>query len=171
MLIGLIRLTNDQHNWGFGLCFLYLRTVEGWAWGHKRVYRIYCELELKLRIKPMKRLVREKPQPLAVPEKINGCRSMDLIHEQSADGRSVRLFNVIDDFNREALAIEVDFSLSAIRVKRTLDQIIQWCRKPRAIRCDNGPEYICGLLAQRAEKPLIEIYFIQLGNPSTECQY
>jgi putative transposase len=67
----LVRLTNNQRNWGFGLCFLYLRNVRGFKWNHKRVYRIYRELELNLRIKPRHRLVREKPLPLAVPSSIN----------------------------------------------------------------------------------------------------
>jgi putative transposase len=63
----LLRLTSTWKNWGFGLCFLYLRNVKGFGWNHKRVYRIYRELELNLRIKPKKRLVREKPEVLAVP--------------------------------------------------------------------------------------------------------
>jgi hypothetical protein len=54
----LLRLTANQRNWGFGLCFLYLRNVKGFGWNHKRVYRIYRALELNLRIKPKKRLVR-----------------------------------------------------------------------------------------------------------------
>lgn len=54
----LMRLTDNHRNWGFGLCFLYLRNVKGFGWNHKRVYRIYRELELNLRIKPRKRLVR-----------------------------------------------------------------------------------------------------------------
>ena len=87
----------------FGLCFLYLRNVKGFGWNHKRVYRIYRKLELNLRIKPRKRLVRAKPAALAVPAKPNTCWSMDFMHDQLSDGRSVRLFNVIDDFNREAL--------------------------------------------------------------------
>lgn len=45
------RLTANKRTWGFGLCFLYLRNVQGYCWNHKRVYRIYCELELNLRIK------------------------------------------------------------------------------------------------------------------------
>ena len=64
----LLRLTANQRNWGFGLCFLYLRNVKGFGWNHKRVYRIYRALELNLRIKPKKRLVRAKPEPLAVPD-------------------------------------------------------------------------------------------------------
>lgn len=95
--------------------------MKDYPWNHKRVYRIYRELELNLRIKPRKRIVREKPEALAVPEAINQCWSMDFMHDQLSDGRSIRLFNLIDDFNREALAIDVDFSLPADRVVRSLD--------------------------------------------------
>ena len=73
------------------------------------MYRIYRELELNLRIKPKKRLVREKPEPLSVPTSINQCWSMDFMHDQLADSRSDRLFKVIDDFSREGLAIEWTF--------------------------------------------------------------
>jgi hypothetical protein len=97
-----LRLTFNQKNWGFGMCYLYLRNVKRFGWNHKRVYRIYRELELNLRIKPGKRLVREKPQPLTVPESINEVWFMDFMHDQLSDGRSFRLFNVLDDFNREA---------------------------------------------------------------------
>jgi putative transposase len=161
----LVRLTHNQRNWGFGLCYLYLRNVKGYKWNHKRVYRIYRELELNLRIKPKKRLVRQKPEPLAVPTTINHCWSMDFMHDQLIDGRSYRLFNVIDDFNREGLAIEVDFSLPASRVIRALDQIIEWRGQPKQIRCDNGPEYISNLLATWAMTRGIELSFIQPGNP------
>ena len=161
----LIRLTDNQRNWGFGLCFLYLRNVKGYGWNHKRVYRIYRELELNLRIKPKKRLKREKPEPLYVPDAINEVWSMDFMHDQLSDGRSIRLFNVLDDFNREGLGIEVDFSLPAERVIRSLDQIIEWRGTPRIIRCDNGPEYISGKLMEWAEKRAIDIAYIQPGNP------
>jgi len=67
----LIRLTDNNRTWGFGLCFLYLRNVRGFGWNHKRVYRIYRELELNLRIKPRKRQVRQQPTPLAVPMQAN----------------------------------------------------------------------------------------------------
>ena len=133
----LLRLTENQRNWGFGLCFLYLRNVKGFLWNHKRVYRIYKELELNLRIKPKKRMNRAKPEPLTVPESINVVWSMDFMHDQLTDGRTFRLFNVIDDFNREALGIEVDFSLSSERVIRSLEQIIEWRGQPKVLRCDN----------------------------------
>lgn len=126
----LVQLTTAHHDWGFGLCFLYLRNVKGFGWNHKRVYRIYRELELNLRIKPRKRLVRERPEPLEVPTRINQTWSMDFMHDQLADGRSFRLLNVIDDFNRQGLGIEVDLSLPAGRVIRALDQIIEWRGQP-----------------------------------------
>jgi putative transposase len=91
----LMRLTTAYRDWGFGLCFLHLRNVKGFGWNHKRVYRIYRELELNLRIKPKKRLVRELPQPLAVPDEVNETWSIDFMHDQLSDGRSFRVFNVI----------------------------------------------------------------------------
>jgi putative transposase len=160
----LLGLTQNQRNWGFGLCCLLLRNVQGYDWNHKRVYRIYRELSLNLRIKLNKRLNREVPLPLAVPEKENGCWSMDFMHDQLTDGRSCRLFNVIDDFNREGLIIDADISLPAECVIRSLEQIIEWKGKPKAIRCDNGPEYISQKLADWAEKNGITLLFIQPGN-------
>jgi putative transposase len=76
------------------------------------MYRIYKELELNLRIKPKKRTNRAKPEQLTVPESINAVWSIDFMHDQLTDGRTFRLFNVIDDFNHEALGIEVDFSFT-----------------------------------------------------------
>ncbi len=122
----LLRLTQAYKNRGFGLCFLYLHNVKGFPWNHKRVYRIYRELELNLRIKPKKRLKRKKPDTLAVPEQINDIWSMDFMHDQLKDGRSFRTFNVVDDYNLECPGIEVDLSLPALRVIRTLERIIEW---------------------------------------------
>lgn len=101
---------------------------------------IYRELELNLRIKPKRRLKREKPDELAVPRQVNVMWSMDFMQDALADRSSFRTFNVLDDYNREGLGIEVDKSLPALRVIRSLERIIEWRGKPRAIRCDNGPE-------------------------------
>ena len=161
----LLRLTTSFRTWGFGLCYLYLRNVKGFKWNHKRVYRIYRELELNLRIKPKKRLVRDKPAALMVPKKMNQTWSMDFMHDQLGDQRSYRLFNVIDDHNREALGIEVDLSLPSERVIRALEQIIEWRGKPNALRCDNGPEYISQKLKDWARSQGVTILYIQPGNP------
>ncbi|MET3776721.1 putative transposase [Rhizobium alvei] len=162
----LLRLTTAHKAWGFGLCFLYLRNNKGFTWNHKRVYRIYRELELNLRIKPRIRLVRERPEPLAVPVQPNRTWSMDFMADQLADGRSFRTLNVIDDFDRERLGIEVDFSLPAERVVRSLNRIIEWRGKPETIRVDNGPEYISGTLWTWAEKRNITINHIHWQAPA-----
>jgi len=161
----LLGLTTAKKTWGFGLCFLYLRNVQGHGWNHKRVYRIYRELELNLRIKPRKRLKREKPEELAVPEQPNEVWSMDFMADRLGDGRQFRLLNVLDDFNREGLGIEIDFSLPAERVVRALNRIIEWRGKPLAIRVDNGPEYVSSTLTIWAEKLGIALTYIQPGKP------
>jgi putative transposase len=162
----LLRLTETHKRWGFGLCFLYLRNVKGFCWNHKRVYRIYRELELNLRIKPKRRIKRDKPDALSVPMAINQVWSMDFMSDSLTDGRTLRTFNVIDDYNREALAIDVDLSMPSTRVIRSLEQVIEWRGKPAAIRCDNGPEYISSQLITWANKHRITILYIQPGKPT-----
>ena len=162
----LLRLTQAHQRWGFGLCFLYLRNLKGFGWNHKRVYRIYRELELNLRIKPRRRLKRNKPEALNVPESINQVWSMDFMSDALSDGRSIRTFNVIDDFNREGLAVDVDLSMPSTRVIRSLEQLIEWRGKPSAIRCDNGPEYISQTLRNWTNKQQITLLYIQPGKPT-----
>ena len=161
----LIKLTEKESDWGFGLCFDYLRNVQGVSWNHKRVYRIYCELALNLRIKPKRRLKRHAPEPLKEPIRPDQVWSMDFMHDQLSDGRSYRLFNVIDDYRREGLAIEAGFTLPAIRVIRVLEQLLEWRSKPVVIRCDNGPEFISAEFTSWASKHDIRIEYIQPGKP------
>ncbi len=100
-----------------------------------------------------------------MPEAPNLTWSMDFMADRLDDGRAFRLLNVLDDFNREGLGIEVDFSLPAERVIRSLDRIIEWRGKPGTIRVDNGPEYISGKLLIWDEKLGISIPHIQPGQP------
>lgn len=162
----LLRLTTTHRRWGFGLCFLYLRNVQGFGWNHKRVYRIYRELELNLRIKPKRRIKRDKPDALSVPTSINQVWSMDFMSDSLSDGRSLRTFNLIDDYNRECLTIDVDLSLPGLRVIRALEQVIEWRGKPAALRCDNGPEYLSGALVTWANQNQITLLYIQPGKPT-----
>ena len=161
----LLRLTMTDSDWGFGLCFDYLRNVEGFEWNHKRIYRIYCDLELNLRIRPKRRLNRSKPEPLKEPIRTNQVWSMDFMHDQLSDGRTFRLFNVIDDYRREGLAIEAGFSLPSARVIRTLNQLLEWRETPLAIRCDNGPEFISHEFVSWCNQKNIRIEYIQPGKP------
>jgi putative transposase len=161
----LLGLAQSHRNWGFGLCFLYLRNVRGYDWNHKRVYRVYRELELNFRIKPKKRIRRNKPEQLQLPARINQAWSIDFMHDQLQNGRCVRILTVIDDCTREGLGLEIDFSLPAERVIRALEQIIEWRGCPQKIRCDNGPEYISGVFQNWAIKKGIHIIHIQPGKP------
>ena len=162
----LIHLTTTNKRWGFGLCFAYLRNIKGFSWNHKRVYRIYRELELNLRIKPKRRIKRDKPDALSVPSMINQVWSIDFMSDSLENGRTFRTFNVLDDYNREGLAIEVGFSLPTQRVIRTLEQIIEWRGKPQALRMDNGPEYINQKLVDWANSKQITLMYTQPGKPT-----
>ena len=82
------------------------------------------------------------------------------------DGRSFRLLNLIDDFTREGLGIEADFSLPGKRVIRTLERSIEWRGSPRTIRCDNGPEY-CAVMTNWAQQQGIRLEYTKPGDLST----
>ena len=145
---------------------MFLRNSKGFHWDHERVYRIYRDLELNLRIKPRKRIKRDKPEAFSVLSGINQAWSMDFMSDSLKDGRPVRTFNVIDDFNRKSLTIDVDLSLPTQRVIRSLERIIEWRGKPSALRCDNGPEYISQDLIEWANQEQITLLYIQPGKPT-----
>lgn len=159
------RLTRAKNTWGFGLCFLYLRNVRGHRWNHKRVIPHLPRVGVEPQIKPRKRLKRDKPAALTVPDAPNLVWSMDFMADRLEDCRQFRLLNVLNDFNRGGLGIQVDFSLPAERVIRSLTQIIEWRGKPFSIRVDNGPEYVSGKLMEWAETQGIALSHIQPGKP------
>lgn len=151
--------------YGFSKLLKVLRR-QGHAWNHKRVHRIYCALKLNKRRKGKKRLPFRTPDPLSVPDAINRCWSIDFMSDALMCGRRFRTFNVVDDFNREVLAIEVDLSLPAQRVIRVLERIVAWRGLPAKLRMDNGPEFISVTLADWAEQHQIELEFIKPGKPT-----
>ena len=159
-------LAERKPRWGFKKMYAYLRNQQGFGWNHKRVYRVYCEMKLNLRVKPKKRLPSREPKPLVQPETANISWSLDFMSDSLSSGRTFRTLNIIDDFNREILWIEIDTSLPAERVIRTLDMIASWRGYPVQIRMDNGPELIAQRMAQWAEAHGVELAFIQPGKPS-----
>jgi putative transposase len=150
---------------GFSKLFKILRRW-GHGWNHKRVHRVYCDLKLNKRRRGKKRLPARYPQPLCVPAAANQCWSMDFMSDGLFCGRRFRTFNVVDDFNREALAIEIDLSLPAQRVIRVLERLVSWRGQPQKLRMDNGPEFISIALAQWAEEHGVELEFIKPGKPT-----
>jgi putative transposase len=139
---------------------------EGLNWNHKRIHRVYKFLKLNMKRKGKKRLPARILRALEVVSSINECWSMDFMSDALQSGRKLRTFNLIDDFNREALAIEIDTSLPAERIIRVLEQVISWRGKPKRIRVDNGPEFISLKLAIWCEERGIELQFIQPGKPT-----
>lgn len=158
-------IAEHKPRWGFKKMCQYLRN-QGHGWNHKRVYRVYCQLGLNLRVKPKKRLPSRNPKPLVQPERPNVSWSLDFMSDSLISGRAFRTLNVIDDFNREGLWIEVDTSIPSDRVIRVLEMIALWRGFPKQIRVDNGPELISHAFVEWAEKHQIELAYIEPGKPA-----
>jgi putative transposase len=159
------RMATDHPREGFWLYRKRLRQ-EGCPWNHKRLHRVYCRLNLNLPRRAKKRLPPRVRVPLAVPAAPEHVWSVDFMHDRLYAGRAFRTFNVVDDFAREGLAIEIDTSLGAERIVRALENLIAWRGLPRAIRCDNGPEFLAGRFVAWCAHHAIEIRYIQPGKPN-----
>lgn len=149
---------------GLWQCHYRLRN-RGFRVNHKKLRRVYRKMNLNLRRRSRKRLPERVKQPLLTPTASNQMWSIDFMTDRLEDGRSFRLLNVMDDFNRESLAIEVDTSLPSLRVIRVLERLINQRGKPSNIRTDNGPEFISHKLEQWCTKQQITLQFIQPGRP------
>lgn len=159
------QLAERHPRWGCRKMTYYLRN-QGHRWNHKRIHRNYRELALNLHRKPKKRLAPRTARALVVPGQSDQTWSLDFMSDSLSDGRVFRTLNVIDDYNREALWIEVDSSLPAERVVRVLEQLMDWRSAPRQIRVDNGPELISQRLEAWAREKHIELWHIQPGKPA-----
>ena len=163
-----------QPRWGVKKMSAYFKN-QGKPWNHKRGRRVYRELGLYIRamtqcihdwVKPKKRLPSRDAQPLEAPLQVNVSWSLDFMSDSLANGRAIRTLNIIDDFNREALWIEIDTSLPAARVVRILNMLVQWHGYPAQLRLDNGPELIAQLLADWAAEHAVTLAHIQPGKPA-----
>lgn len=158
-------LAATHPRWGFWMMHYHLRLC-GHRWNHKRVYRIYTQMRLNLRRKHKRRLPARIKQPLVQPLEPNLVWSMDFMSDGLLCGDSFRSFNVIDDYNREALHITIDKSINSKRVIRELDQLVEWRQPPQCIRVDNGPEFLAYAMQTWCESRSIELIYIQKGKPS-----
>jgi putative transposase len=137
---------------------------EGWQVNHKRVYRLYVEEKLSLRRKRgRKRSQARQPLPAAVA--VNQVWSVDFMSDTLSSGRRFRTLNIVDDYTRECLAIEVDTSLGGMRVVRVLEELKRTRGLPRQIRSDNGPEFVSRAVDQWAYKQRLDWHTIQPGRP------
>jgi putative transposase len=155
----------DKHpRWGFWKCFKVLRRKH--CWNHKRVYRVYCELRLNLKSRAKKRLPQRTKQPLSIPAQPNLTWSADFMSDSLYAGKRFRTFNVIDDFNRELLHVEIDTSITGRRLIRVFERLRLERGLPQVLRTDNGPEFLSGEFVAWAESAGMSIQYIQPGEPN-----
>jgi len=133
---------------------------------HKRIERVYKELRLTLPKKVRKRLPERLRKLILHPLQENICWSMDFMSDSLIDGRKIRLLNIMDDYNREGLALEIETSIPTRKVIKTLNRIAEHRGLPKEIRVDNGPEYISHELKQWAFNLGITLTYIQPGKPT-----
>ncbi len=139
---------------------------EGWRINHKRVYRIYKQEGLSLRLKTKKKRVSEPRVPLPAPSAPNECWSMDFVADRLSDGRAFRLLTLVDNFSRISPAIEVDFSLTGKRVVEVLEQMKLRHGLPKTIKVDQGSEFISKVMDEWAHRHQVKLEFSRPGKPT-----
>lgn len=161
----LAELAEQKPTRGFRYYYYRIRN-EGIVWNHKKVKRVYNLLKLNRRRKHKRRLPQRPLEALSSPERLNQSWSMDFMHDVLTNGRKVRILNIIDDYNRQAIAIEADYSHSGWSVSRVLEQAISVNGRPTQIRCDNGPEFLSAKLTHYCNKENITLKYIKPGTPT-----
>lgn len=139
---------------------------EGLIWNHKRVKRVYKKLGMSRRKKMKRRIPNPEKRALLQPIRRNLTWSMDFMHDSLDNGRKFRTLNIIDDYNREALAIEINYSFSSEEVVRVLESIIEQRGKPMEIRTDNGTEFLAKAFKGFCQNSSIDHFTIQKGKPN-----
>lgn len=161
----LLQLVERHTRWGFWLCFDRLRKL-GHAWNWKRVYRVYCALRLNLPRRRKKRVLTRPRLALEAPAALNRTWALDFMGDTLYDRRCYRTLNVLDEGNREALAIEIGTSLPSRRVVAVLEELVALHGAPARLRCDNGPEFIAAALATWCEANDVDLHHIPPGQPN-----
>ncbi|WP_386339145.1 IS3 family transposase [Xanthomonas citri pv. citri] len=150
---------------GFWKCSDYLRKQQP-SWNPKRIYRVYKAMKLNLRRTAKRRLPKRERVPLYVPRLPDTVWSVDFMSDALACGRRFRTFNVVDDFNREALHIEVDTSINSQRLVRVFEQIKRDHGLPQVVRSDNGPEFLGEAFTSWLKTNGVALQYIQPGKPN-----
>jgi putative transposase len=164
VITALTAVVAEHGRWGFWKCFDRLR-LQGHGWNHKRVHRVYCALRLNLAAADEASCA--APSPSAA-RRAPGAESGlgDRFHGRCVIRPStLSILTIIDEGNREALAIEVGTSIPAARVTRVLDELIAVHGRPAAVRVDNGPELLAEVFVEWCNTRGVTIQYIQPGKP------
>jgi putative transposase len=157
-------LADEHPGHGFWKMHKLLRR-QGHPWNHKKVYRVYTQLKMNLRRKKHKRLPLRPRQPMSLPIRHNLTWSIDFMMDRLYNGRAFKVLNIMDDFNREALAMEIDTGIGSLRLVRTLEGLKQDGLMPKEIRVDNGPEFLSVNFVTWCSANEIAVRYIQPGKP------
>ena len=157
-------LIADHGRWGFRKCYDRMR-LDGHRWNHKKVHRVYCGLRLNLARRTRRRVPPRFRHALIAPTRLNDVWAIDFMHDALYGGRRFRTLNVLDEGNREGLAIEVGTSIPASRVIRVLSQLVALYGRPDRFRLDNGPELTSQALTEWCGQRGIGLQYIQPGKP------
>lgn len=164
VIAALMAVVADHGRWGFWKCFDRLR-LQRYRWNHKRVHRVYCDLHLNLPRRTKRRFPHRLRQPLDAPPRLNQTWALDFMADALYDRRRFRVMTLIDEGNREALALEVGTSIPATRVIRVLEELIALHGRPAGVRVDNGPELIAQVFVDWCSDRGIAVHHIQPGKP------
>jgi len=165
-LIGALgALVENRPSRGFWKCHKMLHR-QGRGWNHKRTYRVYCQMQLNRRRAARRRLPKRHRVPLYVPRRPDTVWSADFVADALYNGRRFRTFNVVDDFNREALHIEIGTSITSERLVRVFRRIQAERPLPQVLRTDNGPEFLGEAFTEWAKQAGMAIRYIQPGKPN-----
>jgi len=165
LIASLARLVEDRPSRGFWKCCSLIRRQRR-DWNHKRIYRVYKAMRLNLRRAAKRRLPQRERVALYVPRLPDTVWSADFMSDALMCGRRFRTFNVVDDFNRELLHIEVDTSITSARLVRIFEQLQRDHGLPQVLRTDNGPEFLGESFVQWARAHGMAIQYIQPGKPN-----
>jgi putative transposase len=154
-----------KRRYGYRRVYLRLRR-EGWQVNRKRVYRLYRDAGLAVRRRKRKRIGVFERKPLPKPICANVSWSMDFVADGLIGGRRLRCLNIVDDCTRECLAIEVDTSITGLRVQAVLERLADTRGLPLSITVDNGPEFDGQVLDKWAYRRAVQLSFIRPGKPN-----
>ena len=158
------KIAGERPRFGYRRISLMLKT-NGAPVNHKRVYRIYRELNLAVRKRGRRKYHWGRKSPKHQPIGPNERWSMDFTSDSLSNGGKFRTLNIIDDFSRECLEIEVSRNLPSSRVIEVLDRLA-WCRGlPKEIVMDNGPEFTSKKMIIWACNNNVNLHFIDPGKP------